>query len=37
MFAVVKTVGNMLCIARGQEEKFRQRLIIETKRLVLYY
>ncbi len=36
-FVMVKTVGNMLCIACGQEEKFRQRLIIETKRLVLHY
>jgi AcrR family transcriptional regulator len=36
-FVLVRTVGNMLCIARGQEEKFRQRLIIETKRLALHY
>jgi hypothetical protein len=27
----------MLCIAYGQEEKFRQRLIVETKRLTLHY
>jgi AcrR family transcriptional regulator len=36
-FVLVKTVGNMLCIAYGQEEKFRQRLIVETKRLTLHY
>jgi AcrR family transcriptional regulator len=36
-FVLVKSVGNILWLSLAQEEKFRQRLVIETKRLTLSY
>ncbi|MBF2097231.1 MAG: TetR family transcriptional regulator [Gloeomargaritaceae cyanobacterium C42_A2020_066] len=36
-FVLVKTVGTLLWLSLGQEEAFRQRLVIETKRLTLNY
>jgi AcrR family transcriptional regulator len=36
-FVLVKSVGNILWLSLAQEEKFRQRLVVETKRLALSY
>lgn len=36
-FVLVKTIGTLLWLALGQEKPFRQRLVVETKRLALQY
>jgi AcrR family transcriptional regulator len=36
-FVLVKSVGNILWLSLAQEEKFRQRLVVEAKRLALSY
>ena len=36
-FIFVKVIGNILWLSLSQEENFRQRLIVETKRLALSY
>ena len=36
-FVFVKVIGNILWLSLSQEESFRQRLIVETKRLALSY
>jgi AcrR family transcriptional regulator len=36
-FVLVKSVGNILWLSLAQEEKFRQRLVLETKRLAISY
>ncbi|WP_192893923.1 TetR/AcrR family transcriptional regulator [Synechococcus elongatus] len=36
-FVLVKAIGTLLWLALGQEQSFRQRLVIETKRLALQY
>nr|WP_199290587.1 hypothetical protein [Synechococcus elongatus] len=34
---MVKAIGTLLWLALGQEQSFRQHLVIETKRLALQY
>lgn len=36
-FVLVKAIGTLLWLALGQEKPFRQRLVVETKRLALQY
>jgi len=36
-FVLVKVIGTLLWLALGQEKAFRQRLVVETKRLTLQY
>ncbi len=36
-FVVIKAMGNLLWMSLGQEKNFRQRLVVETKRLALSY
>jgi AcrR family transcriptional regulator len=36
-FVLVKAIGTLLWLALGQEKLFRQRLVVETKRLALQY
>ena len=36
-FVLVKAIGTLLWLSLGQEENFRQRLVMETKRLTLAY
>jgi AcrR family transcriptional regulator len=36
-FVLVKAIGNILWLSFSQKEKFRQRLVLETKRLALSY
>jgi AcrR family transcriptional regulator len=36
-FVLVKSIGNILWLSLSQEEQFRQRLVVETKRLALSY
>jgi AcrR family transcriptional regulator len=36
-FVLVKAIGTLLWLSLSQEESFRQRLVIETKRLMLGY
>jgi AcrR family transcriptional regulator len=36
-YVLVKSIGNILWLSLSQEEKFRQRLVVETKRLALSY
>jgi len=36
-FVLVKAIGTLLWLALGQEKAFRQRLVVETKRLTLHY
>ena len=34
-FVLVKTIGTLLCLSLSQEKSFRQRLVVETKRIAL--
>ncbi|KAM3097237.1 TetR/AcrR family transcriptional regulator [Phormidesmis sp. 146-12] len=36
-YVLVKAIGTLLWLSLGQEETFRQRLVLETKRLMLSY
>ena len=36
-FVLVKTIGTLLCLSLSQEKSFRQRLVVETKRIALTY
>jgi len=36
-FVLVKAIGTLLWLALGQDKPFRERLVVETKRLTLHY